>query len=130
MSPYIFHCRQFVGQGGRWQTFGDQFFKSVKKKQNIFTIFDNFSLVRDQIKILTLYRSLNFENSRWRATPTSKYVSFNLSRALGEAGFCLIMKFKIFHIGAPRRVQGEALLPMTVIFSKGRPMVGCMPIFF
>ena len=42
------------------------FFKAVNKNQNIFTIFDNFSLVRDQIKILTLYRSLYFENSHWR----------------------------------------------------------------
>ena len=82
------------------------FFKAVNKNQNIFTIFDNFSLVRDQIKILTLYRSFTFENSRWRATPTSKYVSPNLSRALGEAGFYLIMKCLIFHIGAPRRLQG------------------------
>ena len=35
------------------------FFKAVNK--NIFTIFDNFSLVRDQIKILTLYRSLTLK---------------------------------------------------------------------
>ena len=37
------------------------FFKAVNKNQNIFTIFDNFSLVRDQTKILTLYRSLTLK---------------------------------------------------------------------
>ena len=104
------------------------FSKAVNKNQNIFTIFDNFSLVRDQTKILTLYRSLTLK-IHIGGHANFKVCLPQFIKGTWWGGFLSDHEmFNISHRGAAASSRLSFIIN-NGFFSKAGPRVGCMPIF-
>ena len=107
--------------------------KAMKKTKN-FTIISG--LVRDQIKKLTIYRfNFKHKNSSLKIHVVGPRHHQSMSPLIYQGHLVRRVSvwswfFKYFTSGRRGDFKVRLFLPMTVIFSKAGPIVGCMPIFF